>query len=116
MDFKLIIALVQDTITSTVIERAREIGATGATVITSAHGEGLRPAKTFFGLTLEGQVDVLLFIVEKHICRKVLEGISEVAHFDEESGAGIAIQLNIEDAVGLKQQLNLIKEEFKEQL
>jgi uncharacterized protein YaaQ len=116
VDFKLIIALVQDNFTETVIERAREIGATGATVITSAHGEGLHPAKTFFGLTLEGQVDVVLFIVEKHICRKILEGISKTAHFEEQSGTGIAIQLNIEDAVGLTEQLNLIKKEFKDQL
>ncbi len=116
MNFKLIVAFVQDEFTETVIERARDLGSTGATVITSAHGEGLHPSKTFFGLTLEGQVDVILFIVEQHVSRKILEGISEVARFEDKSGTGMAVELNIEDAVGLTEQLNVIKDEIKDQL
>lgn len=40
MDFKLIVALVSDDYTEKVVEKARKMGATGATVITSGHGEG----------------------------------------------------------------------------
>ena len=72
MKFKLVLAMVNDDRTDDVIEKAREMGATGATVITAAKGEGLNPSKTFFGLTLEGQVDVVLFVVEevlRHSCR-----------------------------------------------
>lgn len=116
MNFKLIVALVQDDYTDKVVDKAREMGATGATVITSAHGEGLQPSKTFLGLTLEGQVDVILFIVEQHMCRKILEGISEAAHFGDQSGTGIAVQLEIEDAVGLERQLQVIKGDIKDQL
>ena len=43
MKFKLIVVLVTDEKTDTVIETARECGATGSTVITSARGEGLVP-------------------------------------------------------------------------
>ncbi|NIV11079.1 MAG: P-II family nitrogen regulator, partial [Aliifodinibius sp.] len=50
MDLRLIVALVSDDYTEKVIDKAREIGATGASVITSGHGEGLNPPKTFFGL------------------------------------------------------------------
>ncbi len=116
MDFKLIIALVSDDYTEKVIEKAREVGATGATVITSGHGEGLNPSKTFFGLTLEGQIDMILFTVEQHLSRDILEGISEVGHFDTESGSGIAMQINIEDAVGLKTQLETIENEIEDQI
>lgn len=116
MNFKLIVALVKDDVTETVIDRAREDGATGATVITSARGEGLNPSKTFFGLTLEGQVDVVLFIVEQHMCRHILEGINKAGRFEEQSGTGMAVQLNIEDAVGLEDQLKAIKDEIKDQL
>ncbi len=116
MDFKLIIALVSDDYTEKVIENARETGATGATVITSGHGEGLKPAKTFFGLTLEGQIDMVLFIVEKHLSRTILEGIAETGNFDKESGTGIAVQIDIEDAVGLKAQLKTIEHEIEDQI
>lgn len=116
MKFKLIIALVSDEHTETVIECAREMGATGATVLTNARGEGLNPAKTFFGLTLEGQMDMVLFIVEKHMCRTILEGIGKAGHFDEQSGTGCALQLDIEDVVGLDQQLNVIKHEIEDQI
>lgn len=116
MDFKLIIALVSDDYTEDVIEKAREMGATGATVITSGRGAGLKEKKTFFGLTLEGQVDMVLFIVEQHLCRVILEGIAEVGHFDKESGSGVAMQINIEDAVGLKAQLKTIEDEIEDQI
>lgn len=116
MKFKLIIALVSDEHTETVIKTARDMGATGVTTLTNARGEGLTPSKTFFGLTLEGQMDVVLFIVEKHMCRAILEGIGQAGHFGEESGAGVALQLDIEDVVGLEQQLNVIKHEIEDQI
>lgn len=116
MDFKLIIALVSDDYTDKVIDKAREKGATGASIITSGRGEGLKPQKTFLGLTMEGQIDMLLFIVEQHLSRDILEAISETAKFDTNSGTGIAMQLNIEDAVGLTAQLETIEHEIEDQI
>lgn len=52
MNFKLILALVDQTKVDPILKAAREAGATGATVITSARGEGLVPKKTFLGLDL----------------------------------------------------------------
>ncbi len=63
MKFKLIMAMVEDRITDAVLEAARSGGATGATVITSVRGEGLRPEKTFLGLDLSSARDILLFLV-----------------------------------------------------
>ena len=105
MHFKLIIALVEDDKTERVLKAAREYGATGATVINHARGEGLNQTKTFFGLTLETQRDMLLFLVEEHLCRSILEHIAEVAHFDDSPGAGIAFQVDVEDAVGVGHQM-----------
>lgn len=101
MHFKLLVVFVEDSKTDDVMKAAREAGATGATVINNARGEGLTRTKTFLGLSLETQRDVVLFIVEEHLSRKILETISEVADFDDMPGRGIAIQLDIEDAVGL---------------
>ncbi|MEH6532140.1 MAG: P-II family nitrogen regulator [Photobacterium frigidiphilum] len=105
MRFKLLIAFVEDSKTDSVLDAARDAGATGATVINNARGEGLNKKKTFFGLTLEVQRDVILFVVEEHLARSILETIEEVGEFDSEKGQGIALQLNIEDVVGVAHQI-----------
>ena len=46
MHFKLILAFVEDSKTTAVMNAAREEGATGATVINNARGEGLSQKKT----------------------------------------------------------------------
>ena len=78
MHFKLIIAFLDDSKTDKVMEAARDAGATGATIINNARGEGLLQSKTFFGLSLETQRDVVLFLVEKHLSRKILEKIEQI--------------------------------------
>lgn len=105
MHFKLIITFVEDLKTAAVMEAARQEGATGATVINNARGEGLSKKKTFFGLSLETQRDVVLFLVEEHLCRHILEKIAEVGQFEEQPGTGIAIQIDVEDAVGVAHQI-----------
>lgn len=116
MHFKLIIAFVEDSKTDAVLDAAREQGATGATVISQARGEGLEKTKTFFGLTLETQRDVVLLLVEEHMSRKILEGIGEVAKFDESPGTGIAFQVDVEDAVGVMHQVAKLTEAVEDEL
>ena len=105
MHFKLIIAFVEDSKSDDVMEAAREAGATGATIINNARGEGLEQKTTFFGLSLETQRDVLLFLVEEHLSRHMLEEIAEIGEFDATPGSGIAIQIDVEDAVGVAHQI-----------
>jgi nitrogen regulatory protein PII len=105
MHFKLLIALVQDGKTNEVLDAAREAGATGCTVLNQARGEGLEKPKTFFGLTLETQRDMVLFLVEEHLSRKILEKIAEVGEFDNTPDSGIAFQIDVEDAVGIVSQV-----------
>jgi nitrogen regulatory protein PII len=110
MHFKLIIAFVEDSKTEAVMHAAREAGATGCTVINNARGEGLKKTKTFFGLSLTTQRDVLLLLVEKHLSRHILEHIGEVGEFDAKPGTGIAVQLDVEDAVGIIHQASELEE------
>ncbi len=116
MKLKLIIALVGDDRTDTVIEAARQAGATGATIITSVRGEGLKPHKTFLGLELSGQRAVVLFMVAAEKARHILETISQAGEFDSEPGSGVALEISIDDAVGLKTQLPTLLEEVEEEL
>lgn len=110
MHFKLIISLVEDSKTEQIMSAARKAGATGATVIEQARGEGLKTAKTFFGLNLETQRDMLMFLVEEHLSRNILEAIAEIGQFDQQPGAGIAFQIDVEDAVGVRQQVIKLKD------
>ena len=116
MHFKLIVAFVEDKKTDEIMQAAREAGATGATVINNARGEGLEEAKTFFGLTLSTQRDVLLLLVEKHLGRHILEHIGEVGEFDAKPGTGIAVMLDVEDAVGVMHQAEELSELVEENL
>jgi len=43
MHFKLIIVMVEDEKTNAVLKAARDAGATGATVLNQARGEGINP-------------------------------------------------------------------------
>jgi nitrogen regulatory protein PII len=116
MRFKLIMALVDDHYTDDILAAAREAGATGSTVVTSARGEGLKPEKTFLGLEIAGQRDLLMFLVVEQLSREILETISAAGEFEEKPGCGIAFQIDIEDAVGLQSQLKVLTEEIEEQL
>ncbi len=116
MHFKLLIAFVEDSKTDKVMDAAREAGATGATVINNARGEGLLQSKTFFGLSLVAQRDVILFLVEEHLSRHILEKICEVGEFDTSPGTGIAIQVDVEDAVGVAHQIEKLTDVVEEEL
>ncbi len=116
MNFKLIIAIVDDERTDPVRKAARDAGATGITIIGNARGEGLEPAKSFFGLTLDAKRDVLLFLVDAHLSRHILETISRTANFDSNSSTGIAIQIDVEDAVGTCDQMSKLSELVRSKL
>ena len=116
MRFKLIMALVDSGETDAVLAAGRRTGATGATIITGCRGEGLEPQQTFLGLRLTGQRDIVMFLVEEHMSRNVLEEIATAAAFEEKSGTGIAFQIAIEDAIGLSHQIAEIKHEIEDQI
>ncbi len=109
MQLKLIISLVDDQKTDTVIDAARAAGATGATVITSARGEGRSPKKTFLGLEVASKRDMIVFVVAADRAPAILERIGEAGRFDGEPGTGIAFQIDVEDAVGLATQLGAVE-------
>jgi len=115
MKFKLIIVMTQDELTDRAIETARDHGATGCTVITSARGEGLNPTHSFLGLTIVGQRDMIMFLVEDHHSRAIMEAISKACNFETEPGTGVAFQIDIEDAIGLGGQIRSIKQDISKE-
>lgn len=116
MHFKLLVVFVEDSKTEQVIKAAREAGATGCTVVSNARGEGYDAPKSFFGLTLSTQRDVLILLVEQHLSREILEHIGVIGEFDAKPGTGLAVQLDVEDAIGVLTQAGHLAEIVEEQL
>lgn len=116
MHFKLIVVLVEDNLTDAVLEAAREAGAKGSTVINSARGEGVKKTKTFFGLNLETTRDIVLLLVEEHLSRSILETIADLCKFEDKPGRGIAFQIDVEDALGVRHQINELYSVVEEEL
>ncbi|MBC16849.1 Nitrogen regulatory protein P-II [Pseudodesulfovibrio profundus] len=113
MKFKLVLAPVKTHKTDPIVDAAKAAGATGATII-SARGTGMHEAKTFFGLTLEDQTDIVMFILEEHLVKKVLEAIEVAGEFDK-PGTGIAFVVPVENVIGLESQMEKFKERIRDQ-
>ena len=111
MRFKLILSSVKTDLTDQIVDKAKEEGATGATII-PGRGTGIREAKTFFGLSLEAQSDIIMFLVEEHLAVKMLDVIKQAGEFHK-PGTGIAFALPVDHVVGLESQIEQFKEEVK---
>lgn len=112
MRFKVILASVKPDYTDVVVDAGKEAGATGATII-SGRGTGIREASTFFGLSLESQTDIIMFLLEEHLVDQVLDAIGDAGEFSK-PGTGIAFVLPVDRVIGLESQMEKFKEELRD--
>ncbi len=112
MRFKLVLSSVKTDLTDRIVEAVKAAGATGATII-PARGTGIHEAKTFFGLTLEAQTDIILFLVEEHLVARIMDSIKTAGEFHK-PGTGIAFVLPVEHVVGLESQMDKFKEKVRD--
>ena len=113
MQFKLIMAFVKPGITDIVVDAMKEAGATGATII-PARGTGIHEAKSFFGLSIEDQTEIIVFLVEEHVVENLMKVIQLAGKFNE-PGTGIAFVLPIEHIAGLESQMKKFKDQARDQ-
>ena len=111
MKFKLILAVCDDKHSEGIIDAAREAGSSGATIISSARGEGLRKVRGVFGLEIFSQRDLLLFLIDEVQARGVLEAVANAGEFDDSPGTGIVMQLAVEDVLGVRNELERMSRE-----
>lgn len=110
MKFDLIVGFVDPNITEKVVKKAKEAGATGDVII-QGKGTGIEPT-SFLGLSIQEKTDIILFVVEEHHTKKIIESVSKEFHI-EEPGNGILISLNIDRVAGLSKQIKKIRENLK---
>ncbi len=105
--------MVKSVLTDNIVDGAKAVGATGATII-NARGVGIHEAKTFFGLSLDAQSDVVLFLVEEHLVDIILNAIYKAGKFNE-PGTGIAFSFPVDRAIGLESQMEVMQQKASAQ-
>lgn len=76
-ELKALYIIVNAGFSSEVVEIARSLGSTGATII-NARGSVAKP-KTILGITIDTEKEIVLSVVEKDIAVKISEAIKEKA-------------------------------------
>ena len=103
MSHQVIFAALKPDVTDAVVDAAKECGISGATIL-SGRGTGLQEAKTFLGLTLETQTDVVFFLTEPELVEPVIAAIEKAGRLDEH-GTGVVFTLPVERVAGIKQEI-----------
>lgn len=76
-ELKALYIIVNAGFSSEVVEIARSLGSTGATII-NARGSVAKP-KTILGITIDTEKEIILSVVEKDVALRIAEAIREKA-------------------------------------
>jgi len=109
MDFKLVMVFVDEDRTEAVLDAARAAGATGATIISSARGQGLKPAPTFLGFEFLAARSVILALVEASRSPQVMQAVAQAGQLDESANSGIAIEIPVTGVLGLQEHVRYLE-------
>ena len=103
MEYKVIIAALKPNVTDQVVDAAKACGISGATII-PGRGTVMGEARTFLGLTLEMQTDVVFFLAEEELVEPVMAAIHEAGRLDEH-GTGVVFVFSAEQVAGIKEEI-----------
>ncbi|MBF0401999.1 MAG: P-II family nitrogen regulator [Magnetococcales bacterium] len=112
MRLKLVVVTTRTHLTERLMQAAKRAGATGATVL-PARGVGMADKRSFLGLSVDSQRDVLFFLLEESLVLAVTQAMHRDGGLDE-PGTGMLFVLDVEQAMGLKGQLPLFETEIRE--
>ena len=96
---ELIICIVNNGFSDTVMEAAKEAGARGGTVL-NARGTANKEAEGFFHIAIQPEKEVVMILVPLNVKDAVLHSLYEKAGLNT-MGQGIAFALPVDNVVGL---------------
>lgn len=109
-NFDLIVAVIARGFADYVVSSARDVGATGATIL---YGRGTADAdKHVLGISLQPEREVVLILAKKEDRRKIMQEISDKTSLMEE-GRGMCFSLPVSDVYGIKRVAEQKKEQEK---
>ncbi|KAA0876539.1 transcriptional regulator [Nitrincola tapanii] len=117
MKFSVLAAIVPEDLEQSVIDKARDLGAGGITILTG-RGISNNSKKTFFGLTYEGSQSVLLMVLEKGLSLEILKAVQQLLTTDKENNSqGVVFSFPLEHLGGIDlSQLEKFERHLKETL
>jgi len=100
MKFVALVAIIPDRDEERAIEIAKEAGAGAVNII---HGKniGLAEKKIFFGLTLEENVTILLFVLPKRLSMKVMRVLRKEFNLDSHDNNSLIFTISLSHVAGL---------------
>lgn len=117
MRFIALVAIVPDSKEEEAIDIAKKFGAGGVTIL---HGQsiGLEEKKVFFGLTLEENVSVLLFILPVRLSMKIFKAFrKELGLHNNENANGMVFTMPISHLSGMEsKEVELFEKEILDEL
>lgn len=105
----LIITIVNKGDSQKVVESSKKAGADGGTLL-FGRGTGIHEHAKLFGITIEPEKEVVLTLVKRDMCERVLDAIVSEADLNK-PGKGIAFILEVERVVGINHLLEKISTE-----
>ena len=113
MKFIALVAIIQEKDEEAAIKVAKEAGA-GSVTIVQGKNIGLEEKKVFFGLTLEENVSLLLFILPRKLSLKVMKALRETFDLDNHENSGIAFTMPLSHVAGLNtEELHQFEDDIK---
>ncbi|MBS4022906.1 MAG: P-II family nitrogen regulator [Dethiobacter sp.] len=98
-NYKLIVSIVNKGKAKAIVSASKQAGAEGGTVILG-RGTGTNESKTFFGICIDPEKEVILTLIENCMADIVLSSIVEAGKL-ENPGCGIAFVLNTKQIAGI---------------
>jgi len=104
MKYKLIVTIVNSGYSTTVMDAAREAGATGGTVIHSS-GAGAHEAEKLFGIAVSPEKETILILSAESDTENIMRAIIKKAGLNT-LGAGLVFSLNADNVMGVAFGIN----------
>jgi hypothetical protein len=112
MKFNALIVIVEEKREEEVVRVAKEAGA-GSVTILQGRNLGLKEKKIFFGLTLEENVSLLLFVMPVRVTLKVLRAIKSTCDLDSTENNSLAFTIPLSHVIGLDiEELHKFKDDI----
>lgn len=98
-EHELILCVVNAGFSDAVMDAAKEVGATGGTVI-NAHGTANKEAEKYFRITIQPEKEIVMILVPSSIKEDVLHALYKNVGLNT-PGQGIAFAMPVDNVVGI---------------
>jgi nitrogen regulatory protein PII len=96
---KLLVTIVKKGMAKKIVKASKEAGAEGGTII-MGKGTGIHDLKSFFGITIEPEKEVILTLIHKDKLNQVMEAVIAAGSLDK-PGYGIAFVIDVKKVAGI---------------